>query len=70
MASSGSSTVLTMRALGHRSINAALIYQRLAADPVREAMQRAVSAMAQASKGRRAEVVEMPRKAKKAKGGR
>jgi integrase len=45
MASSGATSVLTMRALGHKTINAALIYQRLALDPVRNAMQEAVSAM-------------------------
>jgi integrase len=49
MASNGANTVLTMRALGHKTIDAALIYQRLAADPVREAMQKAVSAIAQAA---------------------
>lgn len=70
MASNGASTVLTMRALGHKSINAALIYQRLAADPVREAMQRAVSALVQAAKDKKAQVIELPRNARKAKAGR
>jgi len=63
MAASGASTVVTMRALGHRSINAALIYQRLAADPVREAMQRAVTAMEKSGRGEKGRVAEMPRKA-------
>ena len=57
MSSTGANTVLTMRALGHKSINAALIYQRLAADPVRGAMQTAVSAMMKAAHGRRDIVV-------------
>ncbi len=50
LAGTGASTVVTMRALGHQSINAALVYQRLADDPVREAMQRAVTAMHAAKK--------------------
>jgi integrase len=69
MASSGASTVLTMRALGHKSITAALIYQRLAADPVREAMQRAVTAMAEAAKPKKGQLKQMP-KSKRAKAGK
>jgi integrase len=69
MANNGASTVITMRALGHRSINAALIYQRLAADPVREAMQKAVTAMEKAAKGKPGQVMPMPRN-RKAQGGR
>jgi integrase len=52
MAGSGASTVMTMRALGHKSINAALIYQRLADEPVRHAMQAGVSALLKAGKKR------------------
>lgn len=69
MASSGASTVVTMRALGHKTINAALIYQRLAADPVRDAMQAAVTAMAETAKGKAGRVVTMP-KGRKVRGGR
>lgn len=69
MANNGASTVITMRALGHRSINAALIYQRLAADPVREAMQKAVTAMEKAANGKAGQVVPMPG-SRKARGGR
>jgi integrase len=60
MSSSGASTVTTMRALGHRTIDAALIYQQLEIAPVRKAMQQAVTAMSRA-KAPKGEVVEMPR---------
>jgi len=45
MAGTGANTVLTMRALGHKTLNAALVYQRLELAPVRDAMQQAVGAM-------------------------
>ena len=69
MSNTGAATVMTMRALGHKSINAALIYQQLEDAPVRDAMQRAVTAMSQA-KGPKAEVVEMPRSRKASARGR
>jgi integrase len=52
MASTGASTTITMKALGHRSVTTAMIYQQLAADPVREAAQRAVTAMLNDAKGK------------------
>ncbi len=64
MSSTGANTVITMRALGHKSINAALIYQRLAADPVRGAMQTAVSAMIKAGNGK-GKVLSMKKVAKR-----
>ena len=64
MSSTGANTVITMRALGHKSINAALIYQRLAADPVRGAMQTAVTAMMKAANGK-GEVLSMKKAAKR-----
>jgi integrase len=51
MVAAGASTAVTMRALGHKNVNAALIYQRLVIEPVRAAMQDAVSALAKAAKG-------------------
>jgi integrase len=62
MASGGSNTVLTMRALGHKTVSAALIYQRLATDPVRNEMQKAVTAMTEAAKKKSASVVAIQRK--------
>ena len=52
MAGTGASTVLTMRALGHKTISAALIYQRLPAEPVRSAMQSAVTEMLRKANGK------------------
>jgi integrase len=69
MSSSGAATVMTMRALGHKTIDAALIYQQLEIAPVRKAMQQAVTAMSEAN-GPKAEVVEMPRRRKAARGRR
>lgn len=59
MAGTGSSTVLTMQALGHKSINAALVYQRLADDPVLDGMQRAADAISQAAREPNGRVIEM-----------
>jgi integrase len=42
---SGASTTVAMRALGHKSVQAAMIYQRLHLDPVRAAMENAVAAL-------------------------
>jgi hypothetical protein len=58
MASTGASMVMTQRALGHKTITASLIYQRLAQDPVRAAMQRAASELIRASQ-KTAEVIEI-----------
>lgn len=52
MAATGASTTVTMKALGHKSVTTAMIYQQLAADPVRQAAQRAVTAMLEAAEGR------------------
>jgi hypothetical protein len=68
MASTGSSTVLTMRALGHKSISSALVYQRLAADPVREQMQKAVTALVNAGAAKSGALVELPIKTHKSRG--
>jgi integrase len=72
MSNTGAATVMTMKALNHKSIKAALIYQQLESAPVRAAMQRAVSAISKAAKGEKATVIEMPRKARagKTKAGR
>jgi len=43
MASTGANMVATQRALGHKTIAVSLVYQRLAQDPVRAAMQTATS---------------------------
>jgi integrase len=51
MASTGANMVATQRALGHKTIAASLVYQRLAQDPVRAAMQRATSELTQVAKG-------------------
>lgn len=65
MAGTGASTVMTMAALGHKSISAALVYQRLAAsDPVLGAMQHAVDHIERMANGK-PQVVQMPRKARK-----
>jgi integrase len=62
MAGSGASTVLTMRALGHKSIAAALVYQQLATVPVRNAMQTAVAAISRAAKTKKRRAARTPRK--------
>jgi integrase len=67
MANSGASTVVTMRALGHKTVDAALIYQRLAADPVREAAQRAVTALMDAAKAKPGQLIKMPARKRKAR---
>ena len=42
----GASTAINMKALGHKSMQAAAVYQRIAdTDPVREAVGRATSAL-------------------------
>jgi len=42
----GASTAINAKALGHKSLQAAAVYQRIAdTDPVREAMQRATTAL-------------------------
>ena len=71
ISNTGASTVMTMRALGHRSIDAALIYQQSEIDPVRNAMQRGVAGFLQAAKTGKAEVIELrPRKTRKKSAGR
>jgi integrase len=61
MTNKGASLQLTMRALGHRSVDAAMIYQRLEIDPVRDAMQCGITGFFDAAKaGAKAKVVEMP----------
>ena len=69
MASSGASTTVTMRALGHKSVSAALIYQRLAADPVRAEMQKAVTALVNAAAPKAGELVELSTRKRIAKRG-
>jgi integrase len=66
MISSGSSTTLTMRALGHKTIHAALVYQRAVDRAVKHGMQRAVSAIAQAANSKGARVVPLHRRARAA----
>ena len=68
MASNGASTTITMRALGHRSFSAALVYQRLAADPVRAEMQRAVTALVSATTPKAGELIKLPGKKRTARG--
>lgn len=61
MSTTGSNTVMTMLALGHKTIDASLIYQRLEIAPVRDAMQRAVSELVQFSEGKSPKFIELPR---------
>jgi integrase len=60
MISSGSSTALTMRALGHKTIHAALVYQRALDRAIKQGMQRAVSAITKAGAGKRAPAKVVP----------
>jgi hypothetical protein len=64
MASTGATMVATQRALGHKTIAASLIYQRLAQDPVRSAMQRATSELTRAAKTTHTAVTEIVQKTK------
>ena len=59
MTNTGANTVTTMRALGHRSIDAALIYQRLEISPVRDAMDRGLDAFLQVAKASKSNVVHV-----------
>lgn len=43
LAATGANIAMTMQALGHKTVSASLIYQRLHRDPIREAMQKATS---------------------------
>jgi integrase len=74
MSDTGSSTVTTMRALGHKTIDAALVYQDLELGPVRDAMAVGFRGLLKAAEPEpeQANVIEMPRKARrgKAKAGR
>jgi integrase len=78
MSSTGASTVMTMRALGHKTIDAALVYQRLETASVRDAMATGVGGLLKAAEPEKPKVIEMPRtttagrksKGRKAKGGR
>jgi integrase len=49
MSSTGASTVTTMRALGHKTIDAALLYQRLELAPVRDAMDTGILGLLKAA---------------------
>ncbi len=49
MSDTGANTVMTMRALGHKSMNAALIYQRLSLPPVHDAMAAGVKGLLKAA---------------------
>jgi len=75
MSSTGASTVMTMRALGHKTIDAALVYQRLELAPVRDAMATGISGLLKAGEPeeeraapvevlppKKARVVRMPRR--------
>jgi len=64
MAATGANVVMTQRALGHKTIAASLIYQRLAQDPVREAMQRATNELKQAAEAKAKEMEKRKEKAK------
>lgn len=76
MTHEGANVQVTMRALGHKSVDAAMRYQRLEIAPVRDAMQRGVEGFFQAARAGKGQVVEMPGSAPKhgkvsgAKGGR
>jgi integrase len=67
MASSGATPQMTMKALGHKTIAASLIYQRMNHDPARAAMQKAVTELMKAA-AKKPEVVQLPSMA--ARGGR
>jgi integrase len=69
MASTGANMIATQRALGHKTIAASLVYQRLAQDPVRAAMQRATSELTRAAKATtKSEVLEIAKKAASGEG--
>ena len=76
MSSTGASTVMTMRALGHKTIDASLVYQRLELTPVRDAMATGISGLLKAAEPEKplmtevlppekTKVVHMPRKSSK-----
>lgn len=66
MAATGANMVMTQRALGHKTIAASLIYQRLAQDPVRVAMQNATTELIRLAKVENPAVVEIFENAAKA----
>lgn len=62
MTTMGANTVTIMEALGHRDYEAALRYQKEEAAPVLAAMQRGVSGLFKASKTRKGQLIELPRR--------
>jgi integrase len=58
MANTGASVVMTQRALGHKTIDASLIYQRLQLKPVRLSMQKAVAGLLAAAKDKEPLTIE------------
>jgi len=70
MSSTGASTVTTMRALGHKTIDAALVYQRLDLAPVRDAMATGISGLLKAAEPKIIEIPTPKRKARATKAGR
>lgn len=68
MSSTGASTVVTMQALGHKTVDASLVYQRLNLAPVKEAVATGIRALLKAAEPE--EVKGEPRAAKKRKASR
>lgn len=63
MAATGASLPIIGKSLGHKTTDATLIYARLAVDPIREAMNRATTALLNAAKQKTADVIPMQRSA-------
>jgi integrase len=65
MAIGGASLLVIGKLLGHKSVDATMIYSRLHIDPVRDSMERATAAMLSAGRPKQtAEVVAIKRKKK------
>jgi integrase len=62
MASTGANMVMTQRALGHKTIAASLIYQRMAHNPVRVAMQNATTELTRLANAQKVPVIEISEK--------
>jgi integrase len=59
MAATGASLPIIGKSLGHKTTDATLIYARLAVDPVRDAMNRATTALLHAAEGKKADIVPL-----------
>ena len=59
MAATGASLPIIGKSLGHKTTDATLIYARLAVDPIRDAMNRATTALLNAADGKTAELIPL-----------